>query len=71
MKKSVWLWLLATILTLTLAYFQRISGPTYPVDSKIQFAEETIHYNLERSHGGESDHLVKIKVNNHDIEGEL
>ena len=71
MKKSVWLWLLATILTLALAYFQRISGPTYPVDEKIQFAGEKIDYSLDTSHGGDGDHQVKIKVNNHDIEGEL
>jgi hypothetical protein len=71
MKKSIWLWLLATILTLALAYFQRISGPTYPVDGKIQFAGETIQYSFDRSHGGEGDHPVELNVDDVTICAEL
>jgi len=71
MKKSIWLWLLATILTLALAYFQRISGPTYPVDGKIQLAGETIHYSFDRSHGGEGDHAVEINIDDETICAEL
>lgn len=71
MKKSTWLWIIATVLTLALAYFQRITGPTYPIDGYIQVGEETIHYSLDRSHGGLSDHQVKIKIKNPEVEAEL
>lgn len=49
MKKSILLWLLALALTLFLAIYQRLSGPTYPVRGSETVAGMTIQYKFYRS----------------------
>ena len=34
MKKSIWLWLIAFLLTIITAVYQRVTGPTYPVSGE-------------------------------------
>lgn len=48
-KKSVWLWLLALLLTMVLAVYQRLSGPTYPVRGAETLAGAKISYKFYRS----------------------
>lgn len=48
-KKSVWLWLLALLLTMVLAVYQRLSGPTYPVRGAETLAGANISYKFYRS----------------------
>lgn len=62
LKKSILLWVLATVLTLVSAIYQRMTGPTYPIREKIEFHGRTLKYQLHRSHGGEGNHWVKISV---------
>ena len=71
MKKSILLWSIAFLLTTATAVYQRVTGPTYPVAGKIHFGNELINYRLDRSHGGEGDHLVEIRVKDENISGEL
>ena len=71
MKKSIWLWIIAFILTVFTAAYQRITGPTYPVDGEIIVGEELIEYKLDRTHGGDSDHPIEINVKDETICGEL
>lgn len=71
MNKSIWLWLLAFILTVFTAAYQRITGPTYPVSNEVNLGEEIIEYKLDRTHGGEGDHQVEIKIEDQSICGEL
>ena len=71
MKKSFLLWLIAFLLTAATAVYQRVTGPTYPISGKVQFGNELINYRLDRSHGGEGDHPVEIKVEDEKICGEL
>lgn len=71
MKKSFWLWLIAFILTLLTAVYQRMTGPTYPVSGNVFVEGERIEYKLERSHGGEGDHPVEINIDDEKIRGEL
>lgn len=63
MKKSYLFWILALIITLSAAYYQRLSGPTYPIKNNYTFNQKTSKYSFERSHGGESDHIVNIAMN--------
>jgi len=70
-KRSILLWIIALVLTLALALFQRITGPTYPLEDQVQFRNEVIFYKLERSHGGTDDHPVKIKVKDPAVQGKL
>lgn len=60
MKTAFWLWLVALLLTLVLARWQRVSGPTYPLSGKADLAGTAFHWQLERSHAGPGDHAVKL-----------
>jgi len=59
--KNTLLWLFAFIFTVGIAYYQRKTGPTYPVSGKVQIAGQTVKYDLIRSHGGENDAEIVIK----------
>lgn len=71
MKKSILLWIAAFVLTIFTAVYQRITGPTYPISGEIKVDKELIEYKLDRSHGGEGDHPVEIKVSDAAIIGKL
>lgn len=71
MNKSFIIWLTALILTLLLAAFQRMTGPTYPVSGIVEFNNEIVEYEFDRSHGGDGDHTVQLKNENKGIEAEL
>lgn len=71
MKKTILLWVVAVVITLASAIYQRMTGPTYPLSGEIAVNGETIKYKLFRSHGGETDAPVEIKTNNEAITGTL
>ena len=62
MKRSVLLWIIAFLLTVCTAAYQRLTGPTYPLHDSIKGKGMIITYTLDRSHSGNSDHTVKIKT---------
>ena len=62
MKNSILLWILAFIITLASAVYQRLTGPTYPMRGTVQINGEVIDYNLLRSHGGETDCQISLSV---------
>ena len=71
MKKSVLLWLIAFLLTVLTAVYQRITGPTYPVSGEVNLGREKIEFELDRSHSGRTYHPVEIAVDDNSICGEL
>lgn len=71
MKRSVLLWIIAFVLTLLTAVYQRMTGPTYPLHGSAKIGEYKIDYDLDRSHGGDGDHSVKVKVPDKNISGLL
>jgi hypothetical protein len=71
MKKSILLWLIAIVLTLLTAAYQRMTGPTYPISGEAVIGGELVKYSLDRSHGGEGDHQININVNDETISGKL
>lgn len=71
MKKVLILWILAFLITIVVAVYQRITGPTYPKSGSIHLAEKEINYKFYRSHGGIFDHEVKIETNDSNIVGSL
>jgi hypothetical protein len=62
---------LALIITLVAAVYQRATGPTYPLKGEIGFRSKIIDYKLTRSHGGETDQPVEILIEEKNIEGVL
>ncbi|HOJ18461.1 MAG: hypothetical protein GX452_00765 [Ignavibacteriales bacterium] len=71
MWKTVFLWILAIILTVASAYYQRLTGPTYPIEESKTLGTTSFTYKLERSHSTSSDYLVTIPTNNPTLEGIL
>lgn len=71
MKRSILLWIIAFVLTVLTAAYQRMTGPTYPLSGETTLNGKTIKYALDRSHGGEDDHQIKIKTDNEDVSGLL
>lgn len=60
--RSTLLWIFSILFTISIAYYQRKTGPTYPVDGIIKIKNASIEYKLVRSHGGAGDAMVKIQA---------
>lgn len=60
-KKTIF-WVIAVIITLAAAVFQRMTGPTYPMDITISTSSEEVRVDLPRSHGGETDCPIELEV---------
>jgi len=69
MTKQPFLWAIAVLITLFTAYYQKKTGPTYPVSGEIKFNKEFIRYKLYRSHSGTTDHKVEIAVKDNSVSG--
>lgn len=69
MKRSFLLWLIAFILTVLTAVYQRTTGPTYSLSGEVNLNDSHINYSLDRSHGGDGDHQVKIHTQDKNIAG--
>jgi hypothetical protein len=55
-------WLLAVVITLGSAIYQRMTGPSYPVRGKFAFAGQDHRYRLIRTWGGVRDAEVRLEV---------
>lgn len=71
MRRSSVQWTLAILLTLVAAWWQRTSGPTYPVRGSVTVGGQAYPLKLERSHGGESDQPVRIVVPDASVRGDV
>ncbi len=67
--KKVAFWILAFLITLSTAVYQRRTGPTYPVDGKAVIAGDQIRYELLTTHETGEDCPVRVEVQNPDISG--
>lgn len=67
--KKVALWILAFLITLSTAVYQRRTGPTYPVNGKTTVANTQISYELLRTYETGKDCPVQIEVQNPEISG--
>lgn len=63
------LWTVALLITLASAYYQRVTGPTYPIEGKTTIGGAVVEYTLPRSHSGNTDEIIKIKVSDPSIKG--
>jgi hypothetical protein len=49
MLKKVFFWFIAVVITLSVAIYQRLTGPTYPYKGKVLIDGKTIEFKLPRS----------------------
>jgi len=71
MKRSFVFWILAFAITMASAYYQRRTGPTYPIRDNATVNAKRFSYRLERSHGGKSNCPVQIKTSDPAVSGTL
>lgn len=69
MNRPATFWLIAFIITALTAYYQRVSGPTYAMSGTVTFRGKELAYTLDRSHGGPTNAVVRIPVNDSSIHG--
>lgn len=62
MKKSIIYWILSFIITLASAYYQRVTGPTYPVDITKEINGREYKFRFHRSHSGMTDQPVTLVI---------
>ena len=60
--KTWMLWLLALGITLAAALYQRVTGPTWPVFGKASVGGAQFKFRLNRSHAGEGDEEIRLRV---------
>lgn len=71
MKRTILFWIIAIVSTLVFAFYQRVTGPTYPLSGKINFDGKEISYKLERSQESVNNYLVEIETADETISGIL
>ena len=71
MKKKTFLWTIALILTIFIAIYQRLTGPTYSLLGKKELNGTIVEYNFSRSHSGNTNHKVIVETNNPSLDGFL
>jgi len=71
MLRNILFWILALLITLTAAVYQRLTGPTYPARGLVTVGQESYKYRLLRSHGGDTDAPIQIKIPNPEVQGVL
>jgi uncharacterized membrane protein len=71
MKSAFWLWVIALVITLASARYQRVTGPTWPVSGVAAIGGEQVAYHLERTHAGADAHRVSINARNQGTSGVL
>ena len=69
MNRSVWLWIIAILITLASARWQRMTGPTHELSGTASLGGSAIHYVLDRTHAGPGDHRVALGTLPADVTG--
>lgn len=62
MKRAIILWALSVLITLGVAVYQRMTGPTYPVRGSLNVQGQAVKYKLLRSHGGDDDARLEVPL---------
>lgn len=71
MKRSLLFWILAVLITLISAAYQRLTGPTYPLSGTTEVGGQKFAFRFDRSHGGDGDHEVRLMTHSPDVTGKL
>jgi hypothetical protein len=71
MRNRGWMWVVAVIITLVSAVYQRLTGPTYPARGKVTIGGQEVKLRLTRTHGGPGDQPVAIPATNRLMRGEV
>lgn len=62
-------WILGVVVTISIAYYQRVTGPTHPKDFKVDTRLKEYRYSLPRSQNGFNDAIVRLEIEDPSISG--
>ena len=65
------LWVVAFVLTAAAAVYHKTTGPSYAVKGSVRVDSEDIAFKLPRSHGGQGDAEIELRVPNTAVAGAL
>lgn len=65
------LWILAVVVTLASALYQRMTGPSYPVRVRAELAGEPVRARLARTHSVSGDLPVRVRAADPQVAGEV
>ncbi len=68
-RKNILFWIIAIVITLSSAIYQRMTGPTHPYRGSTEIAGEEIRYRLIRSFPRPADAPAKLKVEDREVTG--
>ena len=71
MKSSIALWIIAFVVTLAIAIYQRVTGPTHPVKESTTLKGTEVNAKFDRNHSGDGDQPVIVEVSSNNLDGEL
>jgi hypothetical protein len=60
-KKSIFWWFFAVIFTIAIAYYQKVTGPTYPTSASVNIDHIDMDFKLPRSQG-DGDARIKLFI---------
>ena len=60
--KQTLIWVLSLIITLGIAVYQRLTGPTHPIKGKLIIENYEIKFKLPRSSAANGNEIIKIKA---------
>lgn len=70
-RTKAWIfWIFSVLFTISIAIYQRMTGPTYPVRGSVEIAGEKVKYRLIRTHVSDFDAKVSVKAPE-GVEGEF
>lgn len=67
--KSLWLWILAIILAVSVMVYQRMTGPTTPVRGSVEYLGQTVKYKMLRTWGGSDGARIEVNTSDPDAAG--
>ncbi len=71
MKKIYIFWIIAIVITISAAIYQKMTGPTYPKKVKTVLNNTTYKLKLIRSWGGDKDCEIKLDINDPNVSGKI
>jgi len=71
MRKNSTLWVMALVLTLASAVYQRVTGPSYPVRGTVTLGGQSYGLRLERTHETTDDQVLQLPIADREVTGEV
>ncbi len=62
LRSNSFRWIIALLITLACAVYQRMTGPTYPLSGELSFENSIIQFELTRTHGGDGNQPILIEI---------